>query len=618
MRVKKIKKPVKKMMAKKNRPVYKAGPKRAKILLNRKNSSEIYKKLLITSSDAVTITDLDGNIMYASERAAHIYGAAGAQELIGKSSFIFIAPENREKFLLNIKRTLKEGFLSGVEYTFLQKDGSRFLGAMNISAIKDAKGKAVALLGSIRDVTRNRQMEGRLKKTEENYKAIFNGVNDAIMILDPRTGGIIDANKKAAEMKGCTYDELKAKGLKLFMPDTKEEEYERVLDEYRKAVEDKGYHVFEWRNLKKDGCEQWVEMSLKKDRIDGEDYLLAIARDITDRKRTEKEIRNSEEMFRSLIDASPDAVFVADSAGMILYASDKALELYGVPRMDMLVGKNASDFSANDEKPRVLEAFGKVVREGNAHNFEVVIIRHNNEKVTGEANATLIKTPDGAPKAVMVTIRDITEKKKMEIELKQSYMAVKKVMDGIIIAMEKLVEKKDTYTVGHQHRTAQLARAIAKEMGLSPEQMNCVYISALIHDIGKIFVSGSILNKVGSLTPEEYEIIKKHPAAGYDVLKSIDFPWPIADIILQHHERLDGSGYPYGLTGDKIYLESRIISVADVVEAITFARPYRPACGIDVALGEITANKGKLFDVEVVDICVNLMKEQGFKFEQNT
>ena len=617
MRTGKVKKTLKNTGIKKRRSSVKSGLKRDKSFLGNNNSSDIYKKLMITSSDAITITDLDGTIIYASERAAHIYGASSAHELVGKSSIIFMAPENREKYLVNMKRTLKEGFLSGAEYTLLKTDGTRFFCEMNESVIKDAKGKAVAFLGSVRDVTKHRQMEGRLRKTEENYKAIFNGVNDAILILDPKTGRIIDANKKAAEMKGCTYEELKDKGLDLFKPSGKEEEFESIMKGHGQMLDEKGNHVFEMRDIRKDGCEQWIEVSLKKDKIDDEEYVLAIARDITARKKTEEEIRNSEEMFRSLIDASPDAVFVADTEGFILYASDRALEFYAAPRMDMFVGKNIVDFAAPHEAAKMREAFEKVIREGSAHNFEVELIKYNGEKMIGEANGTLIRKQDNSPKAVMVTVRDITEKKKMETELKQSYTAVKKVMDGIITAMEKLVEKKDMYTVGHQHRTAQLARAIAKEMGLPPEQINCVYISALIHDIGKIFVSGSILNKVGALTAEEYDIIKKHPEAGYDVLKSIDFPWPIADIILQHHERLNGSGYPYGLTDDKIYLESRIISVADVVEAITFARPYRPAYGIDVALGEIITNRGTLFDAEVVDICVSLMKEQGFKFEQN-
>lgn len=617
MQTRKLKKPAKKTGLKKNRSPRKAGIKQAKTVLTRQNSGEIYKKLLITSSDAVTMTDLDGNILYATERAAHIFGCSGPQELIGKSSLLFMSPENRESMLMNLKRAVREGFVSGAEHVFLKADGARFYGVMNVSVIKDPKGKAVALISSVRDVTKHRQMEGRLKKTEENYKAIFNGVNDAIMIIDPLTGGIIDANLKAAQMKGCTYEELMSKGLKVFIPEGKELEYERILRGQKAIIDEQGHSVIEWQDKSKDGCEQWVEVSLKKDKIAGEELILAIARDITSRKKTEEEIKNSEEMYRSLIDASPDAVFVADLEGKIMYASDKALEMNGAPRMDMFVGRNVLDFAAPEERDRAAEVLRKAVVEGGVHNFEITLVRYNGGRLVGEANGTLIRKSDGSPKAVMVIVRDITEKKKMENELKQSYAAVKKVMDGIITAMEKLVEKKDMYTVGHQHRTAQLARAIAMEMGLPAEQVNCVYISALIHDIGKIFVSGTILNKVGSLTTEEYDIIKKHPEAGYDVLKSIDFPWPIADIILQHHERLDGSGYPYGLKEDKIYLESRIISVADVVEAITFARPYRPAFGIDVALDEITRNRGRLFDTEVVDICVSLMREQGFVFEQN-
>jgi PAS domain S-box-containing protein/putative nucleotidyltransferase with HDIG domain len=586
-------------------------------ILNRRNSSEIYQKLLITSPDAILITNLDGSIVFASERAAHIFGALTAHELSGKSSLIFIAPESRESALNNMKRADVEGYLSDAEYTLLRTDGSRFLALLNIAVIKDENGEALAYLQTVRDVTRHRQMEGKLKRTEENYKKIFNSVNDAIMILDPKTGNIIDANTKAAEMKGCTFEELKKKGMKVFVPDIEDREYKDVMMKNMAALDEKNSVVFEWKDASKKGREQWVEISMKKGTLSGGEYLLAIARDITERKKTEQDIRDSEEMYRSLIDASPDAVFVTDLSGRIIYCSDKAVEFYGAPSMELFLGKNVINFAAPGEHNKTKEFFDALIKTGGAHGVELNLLRYNGEKIIGEANAMTVHNSDGSPKAAMVIMRDITGKKKMQVELQQSYTAVKKIMDGIITAMEKLVEKKDMYTVGHQHRTAQLAKAIAVEMGLPPEQVNCVYISALIHDIGKIFVSGSILNKIGQLTAEEYDIIKKHPEAGYDVLKSIDFPWPIADIILQHHERLNGSGYPFGLKADKIYLESRIISVADVVEAITFARPYRPAFGIDKALEEITSNKGTLFDTEVVDICVSLMKEQGFKFEQN-
>ena len=570
-----------------------------------KNPGEFYEKLLITTTDAVEITDLDGNIIFASEHTAALFGAEDARMLRGKSSMLFIAPESREGALRNLKRVVKEGFLSRMEYTMLRGNGSRFPAEINSSVIMGKQSAPAAVLNTIHDVSKTRLTEVKLKKTEENYRAIFNAVNDGIIIVDPGTGEIVDANKKAYEMKGCTFEDLRERGLEIFMSPGQDAAIEDILLKNRAPLSRGSVHIFECFD-KKIGSGQWVEVSFKREDISGRDFLVAIVRDITGRKKAEDELKQSAEMYRSLVDASPDAVMITDLDGTIRYASDKALEMYGAPSMDKIIGRTFINMAVSEEHDRAEAAFDSVKEKGSFHGQELKLLLY-----TGET----IRKPDSSPRAVQVTLRDVTKKKKMEDDLNQSYTAVKKIMDGIINAMEKLVEKKDLYTVGHQRRTAQLARAIAAQMGLPPEQINCVYISALIHDIGKIFVSGAILNKNGPLTAAEYDIIKQHPEAGYEVLKTIDFPWPIADIILQHHERLDGSGYPYGLKSERIYLESRIISVADVVEAITFARPYRPAFGIDKALEEIDAGKGRLYDPEVVDITFSLMKEQDFKFE---
>jgi PAS domain S-box-containing protein/putative nucleotidyltransferase with HDIG domain len=579
-----------------------------------KNPGEFYEKLLITTADAVEITDLDGNIIFASEHAAALFGSEDPSMLRGKSSMLFIAPESREGALRNLKRVVKEGFLSRMECTMLRGNGSRFPAEINSSVIMGKDSVPAAVLNTIHDLSKTRLTEVKLKKSEENYRAIFNAVNDGIIIVDSVTGEIVDANKKAYEMKGCTFEEIKERGLGIFMSPGGDATVEEILLKNMASLRHGNIYIFECFD-KDAGSGQWFEVSLKREEISGRDSLVAIVRDITVRKKAEDELKQSAEMYRSLVDASPDAVMKTDLDGTIRYASDKTLEMYGAPAMDKIIGRKFTDMAAPGEHERAAAAFESVIDKGSFHGQEFKLVRYNGDAIIGEANATLIRKPDSSPKAVHVTLRDVTKKKKMEDDLNQSYTAVKKITDGIINAMEKLVEKKDLYTVGHQRRTAQLARAIATQMGLPPEQINCVYISALIHDIGKIFVSGAILNKNGPLTAEEYDIIKQHPEAGYEVLKTIDFPWPIADIILQHHERLDGSGYPYGLKAERIYLESRIISVADVVEAITFARPYRPAFGIDKALEEIDAGKGRLYDPEVVDITFSLMKEQDFKFE---
>lgn len=200
-------------------------------------------------------------------------------------------------------------------------------------------------------------------------------------------------------------------------------------------------------------------------------------------------------------------------------------------------------------------------------------------------------------------------------ELKESERKLRASLLESIAALAATVEMRDLYTAGHQKRVAHLAVAMAKEMKLSEEQIEGIHLAGIVHDVGKIQIPAEILSKPGRLSEIELSMIKQHPLSGYEILKGIDFPWPIAQIVLQHHERMDGSGYPQGLKGDAILLESRIIAVADVVEAMASHRPYRPALGIDVALEEVSQFRGTKYDAQAVDACVALFKEQNYVIE---
>ena len=200
--------------------------------------------------------------------------------------------------------------------------------------------------------------------------------------------------------------------------------------------------------------------------------------------------------------------------------------------------------------------------------------------------------------------------------MKQKHSELQKAMDGVIHAVSLVVETRDPYTAGHQRRVAELARAIAQEMGLSEWQVMGIHVAGLLHDVGKVAVPSEILSKPGKITETEFNIIKNHCQVGYDILKRIDFPWPVTKAVLQHHERLDGSGYPEGLTGEDIVLEARILGVADVVEAMSSHRPYRPAIGLENALEEISRASGILYDTEVVDACLSLLKKNQPEFER--
>ena len=210
---------------------------------------------------------------------------------------------------------------------------------------------------------------------------------------------------------------------------------------------------------------------------------------------------------------------------------------------------------------------------------------------------------------------EITERKAVEKQLKNSLNSLEKTIEGTINTISLIVEMRDPYTGGHQRHVAQLSQEIAREMGFTAEQLKGIYYAGLIHDIGKLAVPIEILVKPGSISGIEHMMIRTHPQAGWEILKKIEFPWPIAEIALQHHERLDGSGYPNGLAGDNILIESRIVAVADVIESMMFHRPYRESLGLDVALAEISVKRDQLYDPGVVDTCIKLFREKNFDFD---
>ena len=247
--------------------------------------------------------------------------------------------------------------------------------------------------------------------------------------------------------------------------------------------------------------------------------------------------------------------------------------------------------------------------------LELEMKRNDGSIVSVEVKYSFLRGSDGRPAEIVALARDVSKRKEAELEIKQSTQRLIRAMEDTIQAMAMIVEMRDLYTAGHQRRVAQLACAIAQEIGLSPDQITGLRLAGTIHDIGKVRVPAEILTNPDGLSDAEFTIIKMHHVSGHEILNTIDLPWPIAEIIHQHHERMDGSGYPLGLSGKDIIIEARILAVADTVEAITSHRPYRPAQGIDKALEEISRNKGKLYDPDVVDACLKLFSQQKFSFK---
>jgi len=336
-----------------------------------------------------------------------------------------------------------------------------------------------------------------------------------------------------------------------------------------------------------------------------------LQQDITERKRVEEELRKSEENFRRSLDNSPLGVRIVTAEGETLYANRAILDIYSYDSLEELrrtpikeryTPESYAEFKIRKEK----RGRGKL----GPSEYEISIVRKNGQ----------VRHVQGFRKEVwwngarqfQVIYQDITERKRAEEERKQSFERMRKALSATVQAISMTVEMKDPYTSGHQRRVAELAQSIATEMGLSADRQDFIRTASSIHDIGKIAIPTEILSKPIKLTDLEFNLIKTHSQSGYDILKDIEFPWPVADVVLQHHERMDGSGYPHGLKGDDILLEARILAIADVVEAIASHRPYRPALGINLALEEISGNKGIFYDADAVDACLKLFREKGY------
>lgn len=332
-------------------------------------------------------------------------------------------------------------------------------------------------------------------------------------------------------------------------------------------------------------------------------------------QRSKNEIVQSKEYARNIIHYTYDALFIVSNDGNIKTVNGSACGLLGYEEMD-IIGRPVESIFAEENFMSPKIEFKDLVKEEYLRDTERVFLSKGGEKIPVVFSSSIMRDNKGDVQGVILVAQSIVGRKRLEEKLQHTLVTLRKAMRGAIHAMALTVEKRDPFTAGHQRRVSDLARAIAREMGLADERIDGVRMCAIVHDLGKMFISPEILTKPRKLTKGEYNIIKTHPMAGYEILKEIDFPWPIAEIEMQHHERIDGSGYPNGLTGKDILLESKILAVSDVFDAMVFKRPYREAISIDRALEKISKDKGILFDPDVVDACARVFNENGFRYRE--
>ncbi len=462
---------------------------------------------------------------------------------------------------------------------------------------------AKMILLAIEDITERRGLESLLEESEERYRRLLETASDGIALLERREGRITHANPATQKMLGYTKEESignKLRDIGVLLD----------LDDFQTTM----------RTLNRNGIINYYDVPVETksgQHIDTDLYLVDRARlaqlnirDITERKQTQDELKETLEKYRSLL-SHVDSMYLVDRDGTYLFMNEGHRKRFLLP-LEEVIGKRYSEFHSEEESRRFAEYVGEVYETG-----QPITKEHRSErdgKVYLRTFSPIIgRNTSGKITQVAVISNDITNIKLAEENLRDTLDRLRKSLNTTMQVMVSAVETRDPYTAGHQARSADLARAIATEMGLGPEKIEGIRLTGSIHDIGKLSIPAEILSKPSKLSEIEFSLIREHARRGFEMLKDVESPWPLAEIIYQHHERMDGSGYPRQLKGAEILIEAQIIGVADVVEAMASHRPYRPSLGIDAALKEIEQHRDTLYDRTIADACLRLFREKGFQ-----
>jgi len=343
---------------------------------------------------------------------------------------------------------------------------------------------------------------------------------------------------------------------------------------------------------------------------------------VAESKRTEEALRESEAKFRFLSENMADVAFIVNMDLGTIYVSPSIERVLGftpeerkTQRVEEQLAPHALQLAFEALAEEIEREQAEDADPDRSRTLALDYYHKDGSVITLETNFRGVRDSKGTLTGFYGLSRDITKRNKAEKDLEKTLESLRKALGAIIQVMVSTMETRDPYTAGHQLRVADLARSIATEMELPKDKIEGIRIAGSIHDIGKLSVPAEILSKPAKLSELEFSMIKEHPRRGYEFLKGINHFRPLGEIIYQHHERMDGSGYPRNLKGDEILIESRILAVADVVEAMASHRPYRPALGIDTALEEIGKNRGILYSNDVVDACLKLFREKGYSLK---
>ncbi|MDQ7248200.1 HD domain-containing phosphohydrolase [Dongia sedimenti] len=443
------------------------------------------------------------------------------------------------------------------------------------------------------------------RRLEARYELMFADNPSPLLVYDRETLRISAVNDAALTLYGYSREEfLRMRADQLIVP-----EEIPTLHEYLASLKGPMRAQRIWRQVRKDGRPLLVEIASNDVPLSGRPTRLCCIRDVTEVQESLARLQQSEQRYRTLTEQPIAGVYMLRD-DRIDYINKRGAEIFGYSPEE-LTGKPvhalilpADVTRIENHIQRLLSGAVKAVRD------EFGVRRKDGVEIVIGAHAAVTELQ--GDRVILGIMQDITEVARSRDTIDEYAERLERTVVGTLDMIAHVIELRDPYTAGHESRVGELAAAIGAEMGLDEAKQRGLRIAGAVHDVGKIRVPAEILTRPGKLSATEYHLVQEHAQSGYDILKAVDFPWPVAEVARQHHERLDGSGYPAGLKGDAIILEARIVAVADVVESMAAHRPYRPGLGIDRALAEIEAHAGTHYDPDAVAACLRLFRTQGY------
>ncbi|BCK88184.1 hypothetical protein MIZ01_1985 [Sideroxyarcus emersonii] len=563
--------------------------------------------------------DVDGNCTFANAACVQALGYADASELLGKNMHALVHHTRPDGSLYPYAEcptflSIRDGRSFYVEDEFLwRKDGSRFPAAYWSYPVM-VEGHAQGAVVTFLDITEQLRVKNELKQSQALLAAIVENIPAMIFLKSARDLRFELFNRAGEELLGYSRADLLGKNDHNFFPEEQADFFAQkdiAVLESRRLLE-----IPEEPIKTADGSEKWLhtfKIGLYDEK--GEPtHLLGISVDITAHKHAQDDLRESEARLAEAQRMAHLGHWQLDQKTSALKWSDEIYRIFEIDPKQF--GATYDAFLAAihpDDRDTVNRAYTDSLKNRSPYQIEHRLLMKD-----GRIKYVLEKCEssfddEGKPLRSLGTVQDVTVTKFAEIALREQHHLLEQALEGTIHTVSMAVELRDPYTAGHQRRVAELAVAIAQVMGLDEERIKGIRMGATIHDIGKIAVPAEILSKPSRLMSTELQLVRGHAEMGFDILKDVHFPWPVTDIVHQHHERMDGSGYPQGLKGEEICLEARIVAVADVVESMASHRPYRAALGIPAAVEEIVAKRGVSYDAQVVDACRQVL-DNGFKF----